>query len=106
MFRAAGVTAVREIVAGAAFFGAFEMGMQALQQNGHQQDSNSNDAFAQFLCGGTGGVCRWVASIPIDTVKTVMQTHRVARMQQTGPAVSRNRARFVSFNKTYMTCDM
>ena len=69
LWRGLGVTCAREGVAGAAFFGTYELTLRSLHDGGAGPPAPP----LLFLAGGLAGVARWSASMPLDTIKTRMQ---------------------------------
>lgn len=91
LWRGLGATCAREGVAGAAFFGLYELTLRSRWGDGRSAGGGAAGAGGDgeeeaavvrgggpptallFLAGGLAGVARWTASMPIDTVKTRMQ---------------------------------
>jgi len=61
------ITILREIPAGAVYFGSYEYFKRKLEQN------YGNKHFIPLVAGGTAGFLSWVVSYPQDVIKTKLQ---------------------------------
>jgi len=61
------ITILREIPAGAVYFGSYEYCKRKLEQN------YGNKYFVPLLAGGTAGLLSWIVSYPQDVIKTKLQ---------------------------------
>jgi solute carrier family 25 carnitine/acylcarnitine transporter 20/29 len=71
VFRGTGSCALRDVPGNAAYFGAYEvMKRLSCQLEGREKAST----FGTLMAGGCAGVANWIVAIPVDTLKSRLQT--------------------------------
>lgn len=71
VFRGTGSCALRDVPGNAAYFGAYEYVKRlSCQMEGREQAST----FGTLMAGGCAGVANWIVAIPVDTLKSRLQT--------------------------------
>ncbi|KAG7369759.1 mitochondrial carrier protein [Nitzschia inconspicua] len=71
VFRGTGSCALRDVPGNAAYFGAYEYVKRlSCQLEGREQAST----FGTLVAGGCAGVANWIVAIPVDTLKSRLQT--------------------------------
>lgn len=71
VFRGTGSCALRDVPGNAAYFGAYEC-IKRLWC--HLEGREQASTFSTLMAGGCAGVANWIVAIPIDTLKSRLQT--------------------------------
>eukprot|EP01121_Diplochlamys_sp_Union-15-3_P005992 TRINITY_DN1637_c0_g1_i3.p1 TRINITY_DN1637_c0_g1~~TRINITY_DN1637_c0_g1_i3.p1 ORF type:complete len:220 (-),score=33.92 TRINITY_DN1637_c0_g1_i3:160-819(-) len=74
VFRGFWSTMLRDSVASMAYFSSYEYLKRKLNPEG-----SSPDVFKTLFAGGVAGICNWLPAIPIDTLKSRLQTAEEGR---------------------------
>jgi solute carrier family 25 (mitochondrial carnitine/acylcarnitine transporter), member 20/29 len=71
IFRGTGCCALRDVPGNAAYFGAYEY---VKRWSCHLEGREIASTFGTLMAGGCAGVANWIVAIPIDTLKSRLQT--------------------------------
>lgn len=71
VFRGTGSCALRDVPGNAAYFGAYEY---VKRLSSHLEGREQASTFGTLMAGGCAGVANWIVAIPIDTLKSRLQT--------------------------------
>ncbi|OAQ66668.1 mitochondrial carrier protein [Pochonia chlamydosporia 170] len=82
------VTALRDSVGYGFYFWSYELANRYWPSSVHDDaPSLRQEAPKILLCGGLAGVVTWASVFPLDTIKTRVQTQRIAFHQETAPII-------------------
>jgi solute carrier family 25 (mitochondrial carnitine/acylcarnitine transporter), member 20/29 len=71
IFRGTGCCALRDVPGNAAYFGAYEY---LKRLSCHLEGRENASTFGTLMAGGCAGVANWIVALPIDTLKSRLQT--------------------------------
>lgn len=71
VFRGLGATCMRDVPGNAAYFGTYELLRRELCR---LEDTSSPTLHVTLLAGGMAGVANWIVALPVDTLKSRLQT--------------------------------
>ncbi|KAL0480129.1 mitochondrial substrate carrier family protein [Acrasis kona] len=84
IYQGLGATILRNIPANAGYFGVYESSKRWFADHGADQKREVKDLkpYEILLSGGLGGCACWIASYPMDVVKSLMQTDHVNKAER------------------------
>jgi solute carrier family 25 carnitine/acylcarnitine transporter 20/29 len=89
VYQGLGATIFRNIPANFGYFGVYELSKRWFADNGSSEKRAVKDLKPHeiLLSGGMGGIACWVASYPMDVIKSLMQTDHVDKTKRVYPTI-------------------